>query len=79
MFGKKKEIGESEDKNFAIYSERVFSSDEGLKDKAHQELVTALEDEKPFYLAEGVYFKSLYEMDRENFILEFYKNEEADH
>ena len=77
MFNKKKKkIGDSEDKNFTIYSERVFSQDEGLKDKAHQELVEALEDGKPFYLAEGIYFKAFYEIEQKTYVLEFYKNEE---
>ena len=75
---KKKVVGNSEDKNFAKYSERIFSQDEGLKDKAHQELVAALEDNEPFYLAEGVYFKSFYEMEQKRYILEFYIGEEKE-
>ena len=76
MFNKKKKIGESEDKNFARYSERIFSNDEGLKDKAHQDLVAALEDQTPFYLMDEVYFKCFHELDRDNYVLEFYKNKD---
>lgn len=71
---KKRKLGESEDKNFAKYSERIFSKDEGLKDKAHQDLVVALEDGKPFYLSENTYFRCYKENNRNTFILEFYKS-----
>ena len=60
MFGKnkrEKETLKSLENNFASYSDRIFSNDEGLKDKAKQELVEALEDGKLFYLADNIWFR----------------------
>lgn len=60
MFGKnkkEKKVLESLENNFARYSDRIFSNDEGLKDRAHQDLVEALEDGKFFYLADDIWFR----------------------